>query len=328
MELFDDLDAVARDAGGALDREAQPCLFDRLSWYRLLDAHCEGSGRRISVRAREGERSAWLFLELAGSKAESWSNYYSLRWQPVGDPSLYKHLLAFVRKQLASSLEVAPVQEAGYLTRACREAGWLPFLTEASGNWIADTAGLDFDAYWARRPGKLRSTVARKAKAAKLDIRVLRTFDEAAWADYEAVYRASWKPEEGSPAFLRALARQEGSAGTLRLGLAYREGRPVAAQFWLVENDEATIHKLAYCEDAKALSPGSILSMQMFRHVLDQDRVARIDYGTGDEGYKADWMDARRPLWRVTAYDPTSLSGLAGAARTAASALVGRLRSR
>ena len=74
----------------------------------------------------------------------------------------------------------------------------------------------------------------------------------AAWADYEAVYAASWKPEEGSPAFLRALAEQEGAAGTLRLGIARRGGRPVAAQLWTVESGVATIHKLAYVEDERA----------------------------------------------------------------------------
>ena len=155
-------------------------------------------------------------------------------------------------------------------------------------------AGEDFDAYWAKRPAQLRNTAKRKAKAAGLEIDIHDRFDEAAWADYEAVYRASWKPDEGSFPFLRALAEQEGAAGTLRLGVARKDGRPVAVQLWLVENGEATIHKLAYAEDAKALSPGTILGMAMFRHALDKDRVRRIDYGTGDEPYKADWMAEKR----------------------------------
>ena len=77
---------------------------------------------------------------------------------------------------------------------------------------------------------------------------------------YEDVYEKSWKPTEGSPAFLRALAEAEGKAGTLRLGLALASGKPVAAQFWLVENGEATIHKLAHRESgAQASSLRSIL---------------------------------------------------------------------
>jgi hypothetical protein len=193
-------------------------------------------------------------------------------------------------------------------------------VTPFAVNWRADTAGLDFDAYWAKRPGQLRNTVKRRTRAAELDIVVHDRFDPAAWAEYEAVYRASWKPDEGSFAFLRALAEQEGAAGTLRLGIARKDGAPVAAQLWLVENGEATIHKLAYAEAAKALSPGSILSAAMFRHVLDQDRVRSIDYGNGDEPYKADWMDAPRTLWKLRAFNPRTLKGLfrAGKARLAA----------
>ncbi|HYD36559.1 MAG TPA: GNAT family N-acetyltransferase, partial [Allosphingosinicella sp.] len=155
-----------------------------------------------------------------------------------------------------------------------------------------------------------------------------RAFDPDAWTAYESVYAASWKPEEGSPAFLRALAEREGAAGRLRLGIARKDAAPLAAQLWLVEDGTAWIHKLAYREDARALSPGTVLSMAMFRSALDDDRVERIDYGTGDEPYKRDWMDERATLWRLEAFDPRSPRGLAGAARAALSALVRRARSR
>ena len=191
----------------------------------------------------------------------------------------------------------------------------------AFGNWIAGTEK-GFDEYWSRRPGQLRSTAKRKAKAAALDIVVHDRFDPAAWADYEAVYRASWKPEEGSFPFLRALTEQEGAAGTLRLGLAYHQGRPVAAQLWLVEGGVATIHKLAYAEKAKAMSPGTLLGEAMFRRAIDEDGVRLIDYGTGDDAYKRDWMDERRQLWRIIAYNPRTLRGLAGAVRQRVRALV------
>ena len=68
--------------------------------------------------------------------------------------------------------------------------------------------------------------------------------------------------------------------------------------------------------------------MAMFRSALDEDHVSRIDYGTGDDAYKRDWMETRAPLWRLEAYNPRSLSGLVGAARAKASALVRRGRSR
>mgnify|MGYP006199459373 CR=1 FL=1 len=120
----------------------------------------------------------------------------------------------------------------------------------------------------------------------------------------------------------------ERASPRLRLGIARHEGVPVAAQFWLIENGEATIHKLAYAESAKSLSPGTILGEAMFRRAIDKDRVRLIDYGTGDEPYKAEWMAERRPLWQLSAHNPRTLRGLLGIVRAKASALAGRGRSR
>jgi len=322
VELFEDLDAVARDAAGALDRPAQPNLFDRLDWFRLLAAHCPPPGKLLALRARNAEGSSWLFLDVRHPLAEGYANFYSLRFDAIGrrDATLLTAIAAALRDGGLVEVDLAPLEDPEPLRHAFGKAGWSTLVTPFAVNWRADTAGLDFDAYWAKRPGQLRNTVKRRAKAAGLDVVVHDRFDPAAWAEYEAVYRASWKPEEGSFPLLRALAEQEGTAGTLRLGIARKDGVPVAAQLWLVENGEATIHKLAYAEAAKEHSPGTILSAAMFRHVLDRDRVRSIDYGNGDEAYKADWMDRRRTLWQLRAFNPRTLKGLfrAGKARLAA----------
>jgi CelD/BcsL family acetyltransferase involved in cellulose biosynthesis len=328
VKLFDDLDAVEQDAAGGLDRAAQPSLYARLDWFRLLARHCPPTGRLKVARAAEGERRAWLFLATGGHSADAYAAWYSLRVGPVGDLALLPHIAAALRRERLDSLNFSPVADAAPLVAALRCAGWRGAATPSTSNWIARTEGLSFCDYWASRPGQLRSTVKRKARAADLEITIQDYFDPESWADYEAVYRASWKPEEGSFPFLRALAQQEGAAGTLRLGIARKDGRPVAVQLWTVEHGEATIHKLAYAEDSKALSPGTILGMAMFRHAIDEDRVRLIDYGTGDDAYKRDWMDERRQLWRVTAYNPATLRGLAGAARAKAAQLVGRSATR
>jgi len=328
IALFDDLDAVAQDAAGALDRDAQPSLFSRLSWFRLLADHCPPEGRLATLRARDGTRAAWLFLAVSGRKARAYAAWYSLRFDGIGDPALLVDIAGAVRRSGIAEIELSPVAEPAALQAAFRKAGWIVFATPKTGNWQVGTEGMGFEAYWEKRPGQLRNTFRRRAKSAALEIEIFDRFDEAAWADYEAVYRASWKPEEGSFPFLRALAEQEGAAGTLRLGIARRNGRPVAVQLWLVENGEAVIHKLAYAEEAKAMSPGTILGEAMFRRALDEDKVRVIDYGTGDDAYKRDWMEERRTLWRIAAYNPHTLTGLIGASRAWASALVGRARSR
>jgi len=329
IALFDALDAVAKDAAGALDRAAQPSLFARLSWFRLLHDHCPPRGRLRVVRAREGARSAWLFLAVEERAARAYAAWYSLRFDAVGDrgDDVMTSLARAVRDGRIATVELAPVADPAPLGQAFRRAGWLVFVRPRTGNWRIDTAGMDFGAYWAARPAQLRNTAKRRGKSAGLEIEIYDRFDAKAWEDYESVYRQSWKPEEGSFPFLRALAEAEGAAGSLRLGVARKEGRPVAVQLWLVENGEAVIHKLAYAESAKAMSPGTLLGMEMFRRALDQDGVRAIDYGTGDDGYKKDWMAERRTLWQIEAFDPRTLRGLAGAARAAASALVRRVRS-
>lgn len=323
MKLFHDLDAVEEDAAGGLGRAAQPLPFDRLAWFRLVAAYCPPPGRLLAARAG----GTWLFLAADGRRASAYGNWYSLRAGLVGAGEGADAIAASLRKHL-SCLSISPVEAPESLVAALRRAGWIVRVSPATASWRADTAGLTFDRYWAARPSKLRNIVARKARAAGLAVAIHRAFDPAGWDAYETVYRASWKPGEGSYAFLRALAEQEGAAGTLRLGIARKDGEPVAAQLWTVENGNAWIHKLAYREDAKPLSPGTLLSAAMFRAAIDEDGVARIDYGTGDEPYKADWMDRRETLWRIEAFDPRTVAGLLGAARAAAAALVRRWRSR
>jgi CelD/BcsL family acetyltransferase involved in cellulose biosynthesis len=337
IALFDDLDAVAEDAAGALDRDAQPSLFARLSWFRLLAGHCPPEGRLLAVRGRDGACAAWLFLAASGHAAKAYAGWYSLRFDAIGDVDgdVMAAVAGAVRRSGIATVALAPIADPAPLRAAFRKAGWKVVVTQKTGNWRIGTEGQDFEAYWAARPARLRNTAKRRARSAGLEIEIYDRFDARAWADYERVYRESWKPEEGSFAFLRALASQEGEAGTLRLGVARKDKRPVAVQLWLVENGEATIHKLAYTEAAKAMSPGTILSEAMFRHALDEDRVRVIDYGTGDDAYKQDWMGERRVLWQLAAFDPRTLRGLAGwaraslgAARAGASALVARVRSR
>ncbi|MDB5698385.1 MAG: family N-acetyltransferase [Alphaproteobacteria bacterium] len=334
VELFDDLDAVERDAAGALDRGACVSLFDRLAWFRLIERHAPPAGRLLALRASAAGAKAWMLLVLNGNRARAYANWYSLRYSAIGchgavGADAIGALAAALRRHRPAigGIELYPLAASDPLPRTFRAAGWLTFTRPASVSWQIDTEGMDFDAYWATRSSRLRNTAKRKAKAAALDIAIHRRFDAAAWADYERVYQASWKPAEGSAAFLRALAEQEGEAGTLRLGIAKRDGEAIAAQLWLVENEVATIHKLAYAEAARELSPGTVLSVEMFRHALDVDQVRCVDFGTGDDGYKADWMERSEPLLMMQAFNPSTIAGLAAAARAGASTLVRALRS-
>ncbi len=304
VKLFDDLDAVAADAGDALDRAHQPRVYDRIDWFRRTAALCPVPGRPLVARARTGDTALWLFLARKGSKAQALASWYTLDFQPVagGEGMLLLAPLAAQLKNL-SHISMSPVADPDPVRAAFRRAGWITAVSPATVTWEAQPPA-DFDTYWASRPGQLRSTARRKGKKAGLDIAIHRRFDAAAWDAYRAIYEASWKPEEGSWDFMRDFAETEGNAGALRLGIASKDGVPIAAQLWHVENGRATIHKLAYREDAKDLSPGTILSEAMFRHVIEQDRPQVIDYGTGNEPYKAEWMDGARKMWRIDCWNP------------------------
>ncbi len=194
------------------------------------------------------------------------------------------------------------------------------------GNWHLPVAGLDWAAYLSARPGALRSTLRRKERAG-FDFSLI--VGGAGLADgiaaYEAVHARSWKPTEPFPRFAATLMRHAAAAGVLRLGLLHRDGVPLAAQIWTLAGGTATVHKLAHDRAAEAASPGSLLTARMIRHLLDQERVAALDFGRGDDAYKAAWTGQRRQRIGVLLCAPWHPAGIAAIARHAAGRFAARL---
>ena len=313
---FDNLDAVALDADGKLDRSKQSGMFDRLDWFRLTEKHTP-KGDVTVLKAEQNDAQAWLFLAKSGNFATLMSNWLCLGSGIVysGDPNkplLTDELVSELRRSGIHHIYLEPLGAESNFVRSLRHKGWATVRSKVNLSWRVDTRGMDFDAYWAERPSKLRNTAKRKARKGKLTFAFLDHFDSAIWAELESVFAASWKPPEGTPELTREFAQAESDAGALRLGLAYKDGQPIAAQFWTVENGTATIHKLAYRQDSRKLSPGTILSAEMFRRALDIEKVDMINFGYGDDSYKADWMTYHVPLYAITAYDMLHFSGLWG----------------
>ena len=336
-EFFRNLDDVGTIARGTLDRGSQQSLFDRLDWFKRTLATVPLRGKPLIVRARGEGSDAWLFLMQDSRHATALTSWYSLAFAPVftGSPDLAARqaLLTAIARRLrwrADVLTLAPLdsETCDILAIAFDRGRWISIKRQTSVNWTVWTKGLSFADYWSARPGELRSTVARKQAKFGVTTRVVTGFDAEVWAAYEAIYADSWKPQEGSLPFLRDMAEHESAAGTLRMGLAMQDGVAVAAQLWTVENGHAIIHKLAHRNDAKKASPGSILTAAMFAHVLDTDHVDLVDFGTGDDPYKADWMDGARPLYTLSLFNAFSIRGLFGALRMAMATLVGRKDSR
>jgi CelD/BcsL family acetyltransferase involved in cellulose biosynthesis len=91
--------------------------------------------------------------------------------------------------------------------------------------------------------------------------------------------------------------------------------RPIAAQIWIVWHGTATLYKLAHDRSCDILSPGTVLTMRMLERLLDEERVAAIDLGAGDDAYKRLWASRRRERIGLLAFDPRTWRGALGALR-------------
>lgn len=308
VDYHDDLTEVQGDAALAalLRAPAAQAPFDRMEWWQGLAKYC-GLSPLIAV-VRQADQCAIVPMMRQGPQLHGLSNWYSFRVRPLFTPGADRAaLLTALARDLtrqAQHLVLAPLAdeagEAEALLTALRSAGWVTFIEPCDVNHVLPVGGRSFAEYLAGRSGPLRTTLSRKADKVQLTIETI--FNPASWAAYEAIYAQSWKGAEASPAFLRNFAEQEGAAGRLRLGLACADGRPVAAQFWTVEAGTAFIHKLAHAEDAKPLSPGTTLTAALLEHVIDHDQVELIDFGTGNDPYKRDWMEQVRPRYRIEAF--------------------------
>nr|WP_247714922.1 GNAT family N-acetyltransferase [Qipengyuania mesophila] len=259
-----------------------------------LIAMAEGGGERVALALHETDDGL-----------ASLTNWFSFTWRPLGREPRLLTALARDLHQRTHRVTLSPLPDedgsASTVEDAFLDAGWLVLREPCDENHVLPVAGRSYADYWATRPGKMRTTLKRKAK--KVEVEILTHFDEASWQDYQAIYAESWKPEEERADILETFARAEGKAGRIRIGIARADGVPVAAQFWTVEGGTAYIHKLAHTEAAKPLSAGTTLSAALFEHVIDTDGVELVDFGTGGDAYKRDWMEVNRPRYRLTCFD-------------------------
>ncbi|MCZ8322482.1 MAG: GNAT family N-acetyltransferase [Novosphingobium sp.] len=308
VDYHDDLKEVQGDAvlAALLSAPTACAPFDRLEWWQGL-ADCWDSLPLVAV-VRDGDQRAVLPLMRRGRQIHCLANWYAFRVAPLFTPAADRAaLLTELAADLAGQsphLVLSPLPdengETANLAAALRQAGWTTFVEQCDVNHVLPVNGRSYADYLATRSGPLRNTLKRKAD--KVAVTIETAFNPDSWASYEKVYARSWKGEEGCPGFLRQFAAQEGEAGRLRLAIARADDRPVAAQFWTVEAGTAFIHKLAHIEDARSLSPGSTLTAALLEQVIDRDRVALVDFGTGNDAYKRDWMEQVRPRYRIEAF--------------------------
>jgi hypothetical protein len=344
VEKLSGLRALPERYSLAFENAARQSFFLSLPWFQNVEEVMVEQNQSVQVygvEELEGRPVAvWVLLHSSNSGGKlspatltGLSNYYSSLFGPalVDDPGEMAEMSeAFAKKLWAdrSSWDVINLQPLdreselfGLLLQAFKTLG-MPVQTYfCFGNWYLDVANRSFAEYFAGLPTVLRKNVPymsrrlERSGRGRIEIITAEKGLERALDDYESVYLSSWKKSEGYPAFIRGWARSCAKNGWLRLGLIYVDDRPAAAQLWIVHAGVASIFKVCYDEQFSKLSVGTILTSELMRHVIDMDKVKMIDYLSGDDAYKKDWMSNRRERWGIIAFNPRSLKGIAQAVR-------------
>ena len=305
-----------------------------IEWFETLAEHGLNPEEEASfvVLEQSGIKKAVLPVRISdgGARITSLSTFYSSIYMPIigsiapqDTLTTLTMLFSGLRElNLGSSLCLYPMDKKSILyektLEGLKSSGWKIFPYYCFGNWYLPLNGQSYDTYVQNLPSRVRNTINRKIRKFGRDergrielINTSESIDKAIEA-YNRIYNCSWKVPEPYPEFVPSLIRLCAKKGWLRLGIAYYDELPIAAQIWIVAYGKAAIYKLAYDESYKFLSPGTLLTDYLMRHVMDVDKVSEIDYLMGDDAYKKDWMSHRRERWGVLAYNPSTIAGFIG----------------
>jgi CelD/BcsL family acetyltransferase involved in cellulose biosynthesis len=331
-------------------------VFHSLPWYRnfAVNALTPGESVRIYAVMQNGESdeaAAVLPMRCSGNPIgalpgrglRALTNYYSSLYAPLcADPEAAQAPLQAIADHIASErprwdvVEIQPLDPAdpvfSALEEALRKGGFLVDRYFCFGNWYLEVGTDSFKDYFPKRPKKLSQNAPRsrrKLEASgrmRLDIVTSRSGLDEAKAAYHTIYNSSWKQQEPFPGFIDGLLDLAAELGWLRLGVIHIDGIPAAAQIWFVTHGTASIFKMAYDSKFTRESVGTVLSSYLMEHVIDIDKVRVVDYLSGDDAYKRDWMSHRRERWGLIAYNPRTIRGLFAATRHFGGRMLRRLR--
>lgn len=322
--------------------------FDsRFEWYLLFEKHFSPSNYpyskhqylyiSISIEKELIAIVPLIYFEksIIGFKVRSirsLGNFFSNRFQliPLFDKKkdenrnyleLWQVVFGFIKERYTpDKIDLQPLinnsDEYSVLKSVDLKKGFFVNEYYRFANWIHDSLGENFADYFNSIDSKTRNIAKRKRKQAErlfdVSIEIIDSVDgfERLFADYKTVYEKSWKKKEVNINFIEGFCRYMASKGDLRLGVVFLDGDPVAAQIWFITNKKANIFKLAYDENYKKNSVGTILTTALMERVIDIDKVEVIDYLSGDDKYKKDWMKIRREAYGIEYYNKGSFMGL------------------
>ena len=310
---YSDWDQLPGSANTLFEQGEKDSLFYSRPWFENLATALDADESMLLACVQDGNMLLAM-LPLIKSSGKNYvslkhryTTHYSLLLADPGTDQQSQQILTCLAEGLKQlplrSLLLEPVaaddSRVVGLQDSMEAAGYQCESMFRTYNWIYRVQGQSYKEYMAARPARLRNTIARKQRKLErehgYDIR-LYTGNEVpqAMPDYYAVYTASWKANEQFVEFLDGIVAGFSRPGWSRLAVLYVEGKPVAAQLWFVLRGKASIFRLSYDEAWKQYSPGSILTSFLMEYVIDTDKVREIDFLTGNDTYKQDWMSERR----------------------------------
>lgn len=307
---FTDWKQLPEGAEALFSQAAEESVFFSRPWFENLLDNAPDDRRNILLACVLDDDRVMAILPLERRSSETWyaltnlySSLYTLLLAQENQQLVLECLASGLSRQPFSLLRLDPVADDDLRLQAFQQAleakGICCHRTFRFHNWIHRTRGQTFQAYMQARPARVRSTIARKKRKLQREHGyVIRLYTDRglqrAMADYNTVYKHSWKANELYGPFVEGLAQRLSEHAWLRLAILYIDDMPVAAQFWFVVHGKASIFKLVYDEKWKHYSPGSILTEYLMEQVIDTDKVSEIDFLTGNDAYKQDWMSERR----------------------------------
>jgi hypothetical protein len=309
-------------------------FFNNAAWFQSIEKYTllnNEHPKTVAIDLGETTPMYIPFIEKAVTRKlvssielHSLSNYYSPFFYFAGrkmgslDKQFAEILQASHFFQQYDSITLCPLLgcEAENWASIFKQLGFYSYTYHHSTNWFHNCIS-NTEKYWSLRPSRLRNTIKRKRKKLESngEFRIIIHTPSNAHSlkkpldEYHKIYDDSWKKTEPFPAFINAIALNAANRNQLRLGIVYHNHKPAAAQIWIVCDNTAYIYKLAYRQSYSKSSIGSILSAELTDYVIEKDAINYIDFLTGNDSYKKDWMTSSQPLLGVIAYNPKTLNG-------------------
>ena len=305
-----------RRFGAIFDHAASP--EGSLAWFQSLAESTldPGEDAVVAVAFDDAVAKAALPLVRNGAQMRALTAPYTTLYAPgLGDAKWARFLGAGAQQYVRGSLRLDALDPADPGTAAYLEGVKSSGLMAAQYcHFVNYYEGItNFEEYWNARPTRLKATVRRKlsnARVQHVDFCCHRNAFSEAVANYDEIYRASWKAAEPHPRFIANMVEKLGPDGLVRLGIMTLSGKPVAAQIWLVRRRKGTIFKLAHRQDAVEYSPGTLLTHWMISTLVRDEALDEIDFGRGADDYKRDWLKECRVRTGLVASSWKTAEGL------------------